>query len=423
MAARRSDQDPLVLPFLDAADDEDARARLGELLIDQASPLIHQIVRRQLLSGGGAAARTREQDAEDLHGSLMLRLTAQLWALRSEERESAVGESTAGENAPPTAPAAPIASFGNYVARAAYNACHEWLRQRAPRRARLQSRVRYVLTHDPRLMMREAADRDWWCSIRDTSDRTAAAGTHAHAGAARHAGAAGNAGGGGASGADVAVEIVREAADEQAAVVRREDGDPAVSPRVFAAFVHATLAAVGRPCRFATLVAAIGACLGEEDVLAAGGGQAREAGRGSGSGSGSGRDGRDAGLPSEVDRLRDQRPAILDVLTHRAHLERLWGEIRELPPRQRAALLLNLRDDEGRGMIELWPQTGIAPLAELARALDLTETALRELWPTLPRDDQWIAERLGVTRRQVINLRKCARERLARRLRVILAPV
>ena len=113
----------------------------------------------------------------------------------------------------------------------------------------------------------------------------------------------------------------------------------------------------------------------------------------------------------------------MDVLTHRERLERLWGEIRELPPRQRAALLLNLRDDEGRGMIELWPQTGIASLAELARALDLTEAALRELWPTLPRDDQWIAARLGVTRRQVINLRKCARGRLARRLRDILAPV
>jgi hypothetical protein len=418
MAARRSDQDPLVLPFLDAADDEDARARLGELLIDQASPLIHQIVRRQLLSGGGAAARTREQDAEDLHGSLMLRLTAQLWALRGEEREIAVGESAAGENAAPTASAAPIASFGNYVARAAYNACHEWLRQRAPRRARLQSRVRYVLTHDPRLMMREAADRDWWCGVRDTSDRTAV-GTHAHGGAAGHAGAAGNAGGAGASGAEVSVEIVREAADEQAAVVRREEGDPAVSPRAFAAFVHATLAALGQPCRFPTLVAAIGACLGEEDVPAAGGGQTRDAGRGSGSG----RDGRDDGLPSEVDRLRDQRPAILDVLTHRAHLERLWGEIRELPPRQRAALLLNLRDDEGRGMIELWPQTGIAPMTELARVLELTEAEFLELWPTLPRDDQWIAERLGVTRRQVINLRKCARERLARRLRVILAPV
>jgi hypothetical protein len=315
----------------------------------------------------------------------MLRLTAQLWELRREERQR---ETTSSEGA------APIASFANYVARAAFNACHEWLRQRAPRRARLQSRVRYVLTHDPRLTMREAADRDWWCGALN-SDRPA---------------------GDGPAGADIPIESLRGTADEQVAAVRREVGDPAVSPRAFAEFVHAILAASGRPCRFATLVAAIGACLGEEDVPAAGagGGSARDAGRG--------QDGREDGLPSEVERLRDQRPAILDVLTHRAHLERLWDEIRELPPRQRAALLLNLRDDEGRGMIELWPQTGIAPLAELARTLDMTEAALRELWPTLPRDDQWIAERLGVTRRQVINLRKCARERLARRLRVILAP-
>jgi RNA polymerase sigma factor (sigma-70 family) len=372
MAARLSDQDSLVLPFLEAADDEDARDRLGELLIGHASPLIRQIVGRQLLAGGGAAARGREQDAEDLHGTLMLRLTAQLWELR---REGVDG----GE-------AAPIASFASYVARAAFNACHEWLRQRAPRRARLQSRVRYVITHDTRLMMREAANRDWWCGL-----STAAP-----------------------DGPDVSPDIVRAAADEQAAAVRREAGDPAVSPRAFAAFVHSTMAAIGRPCRFGTLVAAIGACLGEEDVPA-GGGQARQ--------TGPGQEGQDDDLPSEAERLRDQQPAVLDVLTHRDHLERLWGEIGELPPRQRAALLLNLRDDEGRGLIELWPQTGIAPLSELARALDLTEAALRELWPTLPRDDQWIAERLGITRRQVINLRKCARERLARRLRVILAPV
>ena len=68
-------------------------------------------------------------------------------------------------------------------------------------------------------------------------------------------------------------------------------------------------------------------------------------------------------------------------------------------------------------MIELWPQSGVASLADLARALELTEANLGELWPTLPRDDQWIAAQLGVTRRQVINLRKCARKRLARRLK------
>ena len=36
-------------------------------------------------------------------------------------------------------------------------------------------------------------------------------------------------------------------------------------------------------------------------------------------------------------------------------------------------------------------------------------------WPELPFDDNTIAALLGATRQQVINLRKCARERLRRR--------
>jgi hypothetical protein len=151
-------------------------------------------------------------------------------------------------------------------------------------------------------------------------------------------------------------------------------------------------------------VSAMAECLGEQDVLVS-----------------TARVDADDGVPL-VERVRDSEPTVVDVLTHREHLVRLWQEIQSLPPRQRAALLFNLRDDEGLGMIELWPQTGVAVVAELADALDMTEAQLRELWPTLPRDDQWIAARLGVTRRQVINLRKCARARLARRLKTIFAP-
>jgi hypothetical protein len=38
------------------------------------------------------------------------------------------------------------------------------------------------------------------------------------------------------------------------------------------------------------------------------------------------------------------------------------------------------------------------------------------VWNELPLEDAVIAERLGATRQQVINLRKCARARLSRRL-------
>src|SRR5262249_43262179 len=115
--------------------------------------------------------------------------------------------------------------------------------------------------------------------------------------------------------------------------------------------------------------------------------------------------------------VADPAPSAEEALHRRTYLGRLWAEIRELPPRQRAALLLNLRDAEGRGMIGLFPLTGTATLGELAAALEMPEPRLRELWDSLPREDEWIATELGVTRRQVINLRKCARERLARRMR------
>jgi hypothetical protein len=110
-------------------------------------------------------------------------------------------------------------------------------------------------------------------------------------------------------------------------------------------------------------------------------------------------------------------PSPEDGASERDFLAHLWAEIRLLPVRQRAALLLNLRDADGQGIIELFPATETATIAELAAALETTAEELGALWDGLPRDDAWIAERLGVTRRQVINLRKCARERLARRVR------
>ncbi len=101
----------------------------------------------------------------------------------------------------------------------------------------------------------------------------------------------------------------------------------------------------------------------------------------------------------------------------RIFLERLWQEVQLLPSNQRAALLLNLRDAEGRGCIALFLVTGVATLSQLAKALELTAERFAELWNELPLEDQAIAQLLGVTRQQVINSRKSGRERLARRLK------
>lgn len=113
------------------------------------------------------------------------------------------------------------------------------------------------------------------------------------------------------------------------------------------------------------------------------------------------------------------RGEAVDPLVHlegREYLQRSWREIAALPLRQRRALLLQLRLEDGDSVTRLLPALGIVELEEVALALEMPLDDLLALWNELPLEDQRIAAMLGITRQQVINLRKCARERLARRL-------
>ena len=78
--------------------------------------------------------------------------------------------------------------------------------------------------------------------------------------------------------------------------------------------------------------------------------------------------------------------------------------------------LLNLRDSQQRDALMLLPLTGVAGLPEMSAVLELSLNELAVLWNRLPLDDLSIARLLGVSRQQVINLRKSARQRLIRRM-------
>lgn len=103
----------------------------------------------------------------------------------------------------------------------------------------------------------------------------------------------------------------------------------------------------------------------------------------------------------------------------REYLILLWREIKELPVRQRKALLMSLRDENGDGLINSFSPCGIASPLEIAEVLEMDIGKLAEIWNSFPLKDAVIAEALGVTNQQVINLRKSARERLARRMLTI----
>jgi RNA polymerase sigma factor (sigma-70 family) len=351
---------------MQAEDEDAAREALGDALAHHASPLIRRIAARQLGSQLGSMVDTpgADPDLDDIHATVLLRLTAQCWQLRRDR----------------TAPA--IASLSSYAATATYNTCHEWLRARAPRRTRLQNRVRYVLTRDPMLALWEVADREWWCGLRASQQQ------------ARQ------------------LQQVQQVQPPEGVLRKVQDLAGITKPlrdanphSLLLLLIRQTLTELGGPCRFRDLVAALAEVLGETD--AAGGPTATRPG-----------DGVDpTDIRDVVEQLEDRGASPAEALEHRDYLQRLWSELVQLPLRQRAALLLNLRDEQGGGMLALFPITGVASTRDIARALDISDEALAELWSTLPRDDQWIAEYLGITRRQVINLRKCARERLARRMR------
>lgn len=104
-------------------------------------------------------------------------------------------------------------------------------------------------------------------------------------------------------------------------------------------------------------------------------------------------------------------------MDRRDYLQKLWREVYQLPLGQRAAILLNLRGAEGRGCIELFQFAGVATIGQIAEALEIPMQQFAALWNELPLDDLAIAKRLGLNRQQVINLRKSARARLARRMK------
>jgi hypothetical protein len=123
--------------------------------------------------------------------------------------------------------------------------------------------------------------------------------------------------------------------------------------------------------------------------------------------------------PQDVDRLEDTLPDSAALASYRtemgAWVRQLWDEVRALPDRQRTALLLNLRSAQGTA-IELIQDLGIATFQQLAEVLCMSKQSLADIWSHLPLDDREIAEKMGVERQQVINLRSAARQRLQRRM-------
>jgi hypothetical protein len=122
---------------------------------------------------------------------------------------------------------------------------------------------------------------------------------------------------------------------------------------------------------------------------------------------------RESGDPTQLPAAQPPQDVTLE---QKRTLEQVWQAVTTLPVRQRCALLLNLRDANGAGLLWLLPMAGIASIRQIARLLEVPDEEFARLWREIPLDDAAIGQRLACSRQQVINLRVAARKRLRNRL-------
>src|SRR5215467_481895 len=348
-----AESDDLLFAYMRARDEVEARKKLSELIAQN-----DHIIRGTIAGKLGVHCHASRQshasdDYDDVYADTLLRLIHRLHSLREVREEL------------------PIRNFSSYLAAIARNSCEEFLRRKYPQRHRLKKRLRYVLTHSAGLSLWRESDGEWICG--QVSWRPSLDSSHTAAGGTR---------------------FLTGISDEAASSKRRGElqipGGGASGTAELRRVLDSIFKTVNKPIGLDDLVGMVGEALGIGDSQH---------------------------MAAVETAIADPRVDATSELILSNRVTALWDEICRLPLRQRIALLFNLKDARGRSAIGLFPLLNVASMEKIASALEMQTGELTSIWNQLPMEDITISQRLGITRQQVINLRKSARQRLANRAR------
>jgi DNA-directed RNA polymerase specialized sigma24 family protein len=264
-----------------------------------------------------------------------------------------------------------INNFCGYITAVTYNVCYDHLRQKHSERWRLKNKMRYLLTHREGLTLWPGEDGGWLCGFaawRERRWRKSA----------------------------VYGEQLLRSVTASFGAARLSNSDVRGLPPA-ELLSHIFRVAEG-PLEFEDLVGLVAELWDDVEYT----------------------EQIEADLPGPItpfDQIPDPQPGVETVFEDGVRLKQIWKEICQLPLPQRAALLLSIRDSQGRSVLTLFQITNTASMRQLAEALSMTAESFAQMWNDLPLGDATIAEYLGSTRQQVVNLRLSARKRLARRMR------
>lgn len=143
--------DPMLLPYLEARDEAEAKRHLGRLLEAVAFPVLDGVLRSKLgsaqMSGSAGSARAPREESEDLRGEMVARLIEKLARVREGDRDEAIGD------------------FRAYAGTIAYSVVNQHWRRQYPRRFSLENQVRYLLEQTEGLALWQDDKRVWTCGF------------------------------------------------------------------------------------------------------------------------------------------------------------------------------------------------------------------------------------------------------------------
>lgn len=343
----------MIQPTSAFADDAQTKTLVEQMMVEQAEPLIHDIVNYRLRSAMDASGRmAMASETEDVCSEVRLQLLTRL--------------------AEPDG-AAEIRDFRSYVAVTAYRACYEYLRRKYPKRYSLKHKLRFLLSHKPEFALWQIGRDEWLCGLAQSQEAL----PHKRKDDSH------------------TQRRLNQLQDDPSRFTQRLSGNARSLP--LDQLLKNLFEWLGGAIELDQLVTVLAELLGMKDQPAKAGSQRQNA-------------------ETEMARLADPNANVARSFDQRLYLQALWQEIIQLSPRHCNALLLNLKDDRGCSATDLFVFTGIATFSQLAVALAISEQALAQIWNRLPLDDLTIAARLELTRQQIINLRQSARTRLARRM-------
>ena len=343
--------DSMLKCVLDSKDEAERGRLLDELILAHSAPLIRKVLRQRLsLHISHSGTNPNNPDAEDLYHEIIARLLQRLNDCISRPEDH------------------PINNYRNLVITITVNACNDYLRGKAPARARLKNSLRDLLLRHRDFKTWKGENREQLCGFSSWN---------------------------GQSKSSSSSERIRQLLENPEAFQSDQFPKGNIRSVPLPILVTGIFKWVGGPIEMDALAEALALLLDVKEQPVESIEQSNEK---------SGREFEDSTIRNDL-RLQGKET-----------LKKLWDEIKQLPPEQRDVIRLSFDDENGNDLWSILVAADVITLPQLAADLGLSNEELMNLWNQTPMDSPTLAKHLGTTRSQVNKLRFRAMQRLRERM-------